>query len=660
MTRTSLMARLIAVPLLAGWLAACASTPPPPSIGAAEVAAAEQSGTLEQLYQQVTAEIAKPEQSEINRSSLEATKQEIGEKLAVALRDDIQRALDETPRVDGRVPVDALEAQRTRIEPMRTWSTSEYDALSNSISEEMKLTNAAIADSQAQLDALTETNLLQRLVLLDALGRLYGIGSEAQQRYASKRDALLSGLDQEVNQAIENEEFEKAREMLEIAKQVDPTDTDTVEKLATVDTKVFEANFWRSLENGNPDKAYALLVEISADESFDRIRENLSSSTDVMADYYASLGVEATKSGDTRAAYRRFVEARKIRELLGDGTPKALAAEAEFIRLLEKHYESAQASNQAGLAWGYLTVIQSMQADSPSLRRKLRETRETVLQRAIKRLSAAPFDDAADSDAKFGDAVASKVVQHLFETIPNDIRIIERQQLSDIMREKSLGGEEGALAAADYLVEGTIQEAKVDTVEKTGKQTTRVVTEQIEKPNPAYESWTKLGKKDREKTPTPPSTIISPRKEDVTIEVTLHRKVGLFSVSYRVIDATSAKVVFADSVRAKVQHEDTSSEGVELGDFKREFKLASLPSDVEILAELADQVSTEIGTALAEVLRDPELEYAATGNRFVSEDNFEEAADQFAYAIVLSERKELDVTELKQNLRDAAIAASSH
>jgi hypothetical protein len=150
-----------------------------------------------------------------------------------------------------------------------------------------------------------------------------------------------------------------------------------------------------------------------------------------------------------------------------------------------------------------------------------------------------------------------------------------------------------------------------------------------------------------------------PRSEDVSIEVILYRKVGLFSVSYRVVDATTAKVVFTDSVRAKIQYEDTSSEGVELGDFKMEFKLASLPSDVEILSELADEASAKIGTELAEILKDPEMVYAEAGDRYVEEGNFAAAAAQYAYAIVLAERKDLEVGELRQSLRDAAIAASA-
>jgi hypothetical protein len=149
------------------------------------------------------------------------------------------------------------------------------------------------------------------------------------------------------------------------------------------------------------------------------------------------------------------------------------------------------------------------------------------------------------------------------------------------------------------------------------------------------------------------------RKEDVSNEITVHRKVGIMSVSFRVIDASTAKVVFADSVREKAQHEDTSSEGVELGTFKIDFKIANLPSDIEILATLADNVSTQIGDELAKVLADPEKTYQSNAERFDREANYEGAAQQYAYAIVLEERKDQDVEDLLAELRAASIASSA-
>jgi hypothetical protein len=645
-------------------MTACAgSAPPPPPVSDAQISAAEQAGNLEGLYEEVGGKIADPLTPPEELPALQAVHKQIGDRLAAELAADVRKELDETPRIQGVLPANVLAEQRARLEPMRTWSASQYLATNEAISAEMKATKAAIAERETQLAGMTDENVVGRLELLDQLAAISGAGSKQALGYAEQRKALVTTLNAEAMAAIEAEDYEEARRVLTMVQEIDPSDSETVEKLATVNTKVFEQEFWAALETGDPDQGYALLTSIAATESFGFIRPNLASSTDVMADYYVSLGAAATKKGDIPEAYRRFNEARAIRQLLGEGSAKPPAEEKAFVKLLEKAYAAAWKQGDAGLAWGYLHVIKSLQQDTPELRRQLREGRETVLQRAIKRLSVGAFESPDDSTAEFGDAVASKVVQHLFESIPNDVRMIEREQLGDIIREKELGKSKakkgsGELAAADYLVQGTILEAKVDTTEKVGKKTMRVVTEQVEQANPEYTRWSSMSSKDRKDLPEPPKTVIVPRKEDVTVEVTVHRKVGIFSVSFRVIDAGTAKVLFADSVRAKTQHDDTSSEGVELGDFKMEFKLASLPSDIEMLAMLADEVSLEIGNKLAAVLATPEVTYQENADRFMREANYQAAAQQYAYAIVLKQRKDEDVEPLMQKLRDSSIAAS--
>ena len=661
---TSRCTYLITWPLAVAVLVACASGPKTPVYTSADIAAAERSGSLEELYDQVSASLAAAGDSK-EAAALRIVRQEIGEKLAAQLKTSVEASLAQAPRIDGLLPLDSIEAQRARLAPLASWHPSTHQVLTALLDAESRKTNTAIGELRERLGALTREQVLERLQLLDRLSTLAGPGADAQLRFAAEREEILAGLSRDAAAAIEAEDYEKARGMLAIVQEARPEDTGAVEQLAAVDTKYFEKNFWQALEKGQPDEAYALLTSISQAPSFDRVRVNLAGSSDVMVNYYVTLGAAATKRQDLREAHRRFGEARNIRRLFGSPQTGPVAEEKPFLELVHQKYEAAAKQNEMGLAWGYLQVIADMQEITPELRRELRETKEAVVSQATKRLSAAPFDDPADSQAEFGDAVGSKVMQYLFQTIPNDIRLIEREQLSDIIREKSIGGTGGegtaataGLAAADYLVQGTILEAKVDSTEKRGKRTMRVVTEQEEVPNPEYNRWLNLSSKEREKTPEPARTVIAPRKEDVTVEVTLHRKVGIFSVSYRLIEAATAKVLFANSARAKQEYEDTSSEGVELGEFKMEFKLASLPSDIEILAQLADQISETIGAELARVLANPEESYRSSAEAFVKEGNYRAAAREYANCIVLSEQKGADVGELLDALRGSAVSAS--
>lgn len=635
-----------------------------PSVTTADLIRAEADGSLAALYDRLEVDLVSPTLKPENRAQLEALQRQAGEKLAGQLAEDVRSSLASSElRIGDSINKQVIEEQRTRVAEMQTWSISIHQATLDDLDAETRRTSAAIAEREARFAALDVADVAGRTELLDEIVALEAPDSPEASTLIERRANLLIDLNQEVAAAIEAENYDEARRLLETVREIDPEDTGTAAKLATVDTKVFERDFWRALEQGDPDAAYALLTSIAATESFDLIRPNLEGSADVMAEYYVSLGAEATKAGDVPEAWRRFGESRGIQQLFGDTQARPPSEEAAFNKLLMKEYENAREHDQLGLAWGYLNVVHFMQGDSPALRRQLRESREQVLQRAIKRLSVSSFEAPQNANTEFGDAIASGIVQHLFEAIPNDVGMIERDQLEDIMRERTIEGRRDAdgatsLAAADFLVQGTILEAKVDTIDKRGKKTMRVVTEQVESANPAHNSWQNLSSKQRKNTPEPPRTILKPRKEDVTIEVTVHRKVGIFSVSYRVIDAASAKVVYADSVRAKVQHDDTSTEGVELGDFKLEFKLASLPSDIEILAELADQVSSEIGAKLALVLADPEMTYRENAERFAREANFEGAAQQYAYAIVLAQRKDQATDDLESALRESCIATA--
>jgi len=379
-----------------------------------------------------------------------------------------------------------------------------------------------------------------------------------------------------------------------------------------------------------------------------------------MADYFVKIGGGAASSGRWTDAFRWFSQARDIRDRLGLPKQAGVPEEQLLVDEMYRRYQKANAKELYGLAWGYLNVIDQLQPDALSLRRDLRETREKVLQQAVKRLSAAPFADQHEGDAKFGDTLTAKIVQYLFENLSQDVRIIEREKLEGIEKERGLAKDKEALLAVDYLVEGNILEAKVDSSERQMNQRKRVVTGKETIPNPEWDRWNSMDDDERERAgleDQPPRTIDREREEDIQIATTYHRKVGVLSVSYRVIEASSAKVIFADTQRTKRELEDTDTDGIELGNFKQEAKMAELPSDVEILDQLSEQISSAIGSKLAEVFVNPEVRYASDAERFVREGNYLDASQQYAYAVVLGERKERDAEPWRVSLRSTAVAA---
>lgn len=628
-----------------------------------ELATAEQSHELEALYERVAAELETLDPGGEAAANTRETLVRIGGRLAEKLERDIQQEFDSARLETGLIPRDALRRERERLNEMERWDPNRYEALAGQIEAELGRTENAIAESRSRLHSLKDEQVLERLRVLEALGELTGAGSEQQAQYVEERLSILDEMRSKAEAALAAEDLDEAQRVLKILEEADPEAAVVDDHLVEVDAKVFERDFWSALEVGDPDAAFAAFQTLASSSSFEKVSPRLEGSADKMATYFSALAAGATEEERLADAYRWFVQAREIKRALGRDASSTTPEEDRFVARMRAEYREALEESRPGLAWGCLSVVEQLTPSSPDLRRQLRETRDAVVIAATRRLTAFPFKEAHDAGPQFGEAVAANVIQYLFEAIPQDLRIIEREELGDILREKEIGRGEGraeaGLASADYLVQGDILEARVDTTEQGGRKTMRVVTEHEEKPNPKHQMWLLLESDARKEMPEPPETIAVPRKEDITIGVTVHRKVGIFSVSYRVIDAETARVIFADSLREKVEHEDESSEGVELGEFSMKFKLAELPSDIEILAQLADAVSLKIGQRLAEELKDPEVEYQTIAERHANEGNHTAASEQYAYAVALAERKGKPVDELRDKLRYSAVASTA-
>ena len=177
--------------------------------------------------------------------------------------------------------------------------------------------------------------------------------------------------------------------------------------------------------------------------------------------------------------------------------------------------------------------------------------------------------------------------------------------------------------------------------------------------NPEHVAWMALKERERKKTPEPAATISRDITEDVKFDVTAVRKVGIISVSYRVVEASSGRVVFTDSLQDRQEFQDEGRQGVQLGDFKQETDFVELPPDIEILSGdkgLADKISDAIGKKLVDFLKNPEEQYEQEANagrraRAITQG----PPRKIAYAIALREAKSKNVGQLREMLRSYAM-----
>ncbi len=503
--------------------------------------------------------------------------------------------------------------------------------------------------------------MLDRINLLAELSALAGTGSEKQARYAQQREEILRNVSKEAEEAIRNEDYEKAQDLLGIVNEVNPEDETARQAKCEVDGKVIVKRFNDALETGRVSKTMDMLTEFSETDCFSDIKEGLAAEAGPMAEAFGMLGQESVAAGDLSGAYHRYQDAAVISRLLLDRKADLPGLDV-FLKRLDRQYDRAFAADEFGVAWGYLNVMTEFGPMTPKIRRKLRVTRDEISRRAVRGLTAYPFEDPKISSTKVGDAVSSKVIQYIHRTIPNDVRIVEREQLDRILEECKRRGTCGALDTADFIVQGSILDAKVETTEKSSSETRRVVTGQETITNPEHTRWTQLREKDRKKTPQPTRMLTRDVTEDVTIQVTSVRKVGIISVSYRVVEANSGRVLFTDSIQTKQEFQDEGREGLQLGNFTQVTDFVELPPDIEILSGaggLADMISEEIGTKLVDFLKNPEDQYSADATRFVGEGDFIGAAQKAAYAIVLLEIKSKEIGTLRDDLKDYAMESPS-
>jgi len=272
----------------------------------------------------------------------------------------------------------------------------------------------------------------------------------------------------------------------------------------------------------------------------------------------------------------------------------------------------------------------------------------------VRRVTTTEFQNSAQRH-DYGSVISSFVTQYLFEQIPHDVRIVERQQYEAILRERELSGQGANLSAVDYLVTGSVLEAKVDTTEVKGRKTLRVVVGRETIPNPAYGTWLEMSSKERKKVDQPSDTISVDKHENVSVGITEHRKLGIVSVGYRLVEADSGKIIFPDSITKEQEFTDTSKEGVEMGDFVMPFELANLPSDVEILDGLVKELATEVGQKLVTLLSDQEKKYLQEAEEHASNSNCPAQVKALARAAAIQDNKSLEQEPTLAELRKAAV-----
>ena len=622
-------------------LTACA---PVVTVTDEQINAAQDAGELERLYRDTALQLAAFDRQ--SRPEDFARLDAIGKQLASVKAAQVRARMQRFALSEDLIPMNILAEAAADAEQIRGWNTAIGDALSNEISLAREASQAAFDEARNRQAALPADAHRERLAVLEEMAAVSGDPS-----YENQRAALVQSLAQQAAAAQEAENLEQAKELLDAL----PDNADTRQQRAEVDRRLFEKRFNKALADNRPDEAYQHFAALAAAPNWNDIKPDMREIGQVMIDYFTALGSDATGKGQLADAKRWLLQASHMAAALGLDAPReAFNPFVDKVKALAS--KARNSGKRPAQELGLLYLVDQLQPGRGDVTGRINELQNAIAAIAPREVSTTAFRDPS-GDYKFGDKIAAGITQYLFKSIPQDVRIIEREQYEAIKREQDLRGA-SSLTSVDYLITGSVLEAKVEDTQQKNRRTMRVVTETGTRPNPAYLEWLKLTESQQDRIKAPAETESYETREDVSINVTIHRKVGIFSVSYRLIDAHSGKVIFPDSVTESIEFSDESTEGVQLGDFTLDFKLADLPSDVEILNELAAKISEEIGGKLTERLSRQEEAYASSATAAASEGHYLKATELMARAEAIALRKGLDASELREHLINHAMADS--
>lgn len=645
MKQLSLLTVLILV------LSGCVSTSP--GITAADIDAARRSGNLTVLYEQVR-------DGQGSAKGLKAADRtrllnEISATIALDARQQIEQNLTQARQDDGEVALITLGELQSRLNDSNYLPESTKTELQQLLATERNRTEQTIARLQQEFASTGQSLYDKKFALLQSIYTLSDTPEQA--KVDTQRNDLIQQLSNDADSAMAQFKITDAYSLYQIVHEVAPS-APAAEKYQQLKDGGLQSLMLQLVNQGQPAAAAETFYLLTQQDNFNLNKAQILPTATDLANYFSSLAELATEQEDLATAYQHFMQSRRIKTSIASSQALETPEEARFVDALYSRYQLALRLQQPELAVAYLNTVEVLRPRFPDLARLKQQVETLVRESAMKKVSVTAFSSFSDRTA-IGNTVAAKVTEYLFSQLPNDVRVVEREHLEAVLREQEIqalsSGANLNLASADLLIQGSVVEANVESSENRGRMTQRVITGYKPQPNPEFAQWNELSRSQKAKTPQPEEFVDVAVEEDVVVGVTHHRKVAVLSVSYRVVSASSAAVLYADSLTERDVATDESREGVQLGIYTAEFKNAELPSDSELLNQLVNKVATRIGDQVSHMLKNQEVVFATEAEKLQLEQNYAGAARNFARSYVISAAKGNEVGPVLEQLRFNAL-----
>ncbi|NVJ60064.1 MAG: hypothetical protein HWE27_06735 [Gammaproteobacteria bacterium] len=607
-----------------------------PMVTQQDISAARQNGNLEQLYAKVNADLA--ESSGSRQASLKAISMQIALQLAKDNQAKIYQTIEDNRLPGGVTSLALLNDLEQQANNIQQWDTATSTETLQKIRSEKSLAQTELQKTLVRVSKIPVSNELERLNAMNMAAKIAGEGSPQYNNFVNQKDQTIATWMSQADAAIANREYTLAATFLRKVLGLEPENQEAKDKLANSEQEGFESAFRKALEDEKPELALSELQRISISPLFSGIKSSLESSISALHEYFINRALQNSSQGALKTAYKNYKKARTIREIME--MPAKHNAEKDYIERLINFSNVKGQKKEYAQQLAYLEMANEFDSEYQNLAKTLQDARTNIVEYAATSMLVKDFAQTGTHHSA-GKSVAKQVYNWVFNNLKGDVALVSASQMSNA---------DTSAPGRLLTLEGDILQAGVDSESTNSQKTMRVTVETIKTPNPEFQEW----KEDGSEGEAPQEFFVEEKQENISVEVSHVRKTGILSISFRVIDQKTGQVLLNETARDKQVSEGEGNEGVSIGEFELPFRRPELPSDLELMEQLSNQVAIQIGEKLQAILTSPDRRYEEMADAALKQKQYAAAKAYYGYATAIRGMKG-DYQDVKTKLIDTVI-----
>jgi len=296
--------------------------------------------------------------------------------------------------------------------------------------------------------------------------------------------------------------------------------------------------------------------------------------------------------------------------------------------------------------WGnaliWLQKAEAVNPDYPDLHPKLLETKDQIVRRIRKSIAVFDFNSPRNNK-DVGKIAANKLLTYLHIHAGVDLRIIERENLQALLKEMQfeetgsfdlksalkVGREKGI----DTLIIGDVLIFSSEFKDNPSYGQVKVLVAEEDIRNPDFSDWLLLHPRPtaEELRAAPPRIIKKKNYQFLAYKYGTAKINAMFEFSYRMIDTETGETIRSNTLTGKLTKENSYQDGVAVAQIP--YKKLELPTEAEVLDELANSKISELGQQILRQYQSLEVHYFNYGQEYEKRRQYEKAIESYTDAI---------------------------